>query len=92
MVLLDAVLRELERLPFEKMRVNAVEGEKPMMGVTITDYLPREDYPEFQYAIRKLDKEKVAAFDRSLESKIGGVVSPGASLYVDYDPDTDGRR
>lgn len=90
-VLLDAVLRELERLPFEKMRTNAFEGERPMARVTIDDYLPHEDYPEFQYAVRKLDREKVAAFDRSMEDRVGSAISPGAYLYVDYDPETDRR-
>lgn len=88
LVVLDFVLRELERLPFEKMIMNAKNGLRPMQGITFEDYLPKEDYPEFQYAMRKLDRQKVAAFDKSFETEECTIFTPGEKLYTDYvDPD-----
>jgi hypothetical protein len=42
-------------------------GRKPMSGITVGDYLPREEHPEFIYALKKVDMDKVANFDKRYE-------------------------
>jgi hypothetical protein len=83
LVTVDFILRELERLPFEKMIINARNGRKPMEGVTIDDYLEPETDPEFKYALHKLDKEKVMEFDRVFATKSGKFEPAGDSLRAD---------
>ncbi|TLX16041.1 hypothetical protein [Rhizobium sp. MHM7A] len=88
-VILDCMLRELERLPYEKMIVNARKGLRPLQGVTIDDYLPKQENPELQYAIGNIDKMKVAKFDASLEGKTTRFIPPGERLFVDPPIDDD---
>lgn len=84
-VLMDAMLRELERLPYEKMIRNAKKGLRPMQGVTVDDYLHEERYPELQYAARKVDEQKLAAFDEMFFRfrKESLLLSDYPSLYAD---------
>jgi hypothetical protein len=37
---LDAIIRELQRLPYLKMIENAKAGKPPLLGITLDDYLP----------------------------------------------------
>ncbi|NTF23530.1 hypothetical protein G6L37_34735 [Agrobacterium rubi] len=92
LVIMDFVLRELERLPFEKMILNARNGLRPMQGITIEDYLPKEDYPEFQYALRRINRERVASFDASFETTDGSFRTPGDSLYIGHDDHDDEQQ
>lgn len=86
LVVADIILRELERLPFEKMILNARAGLRPMNGVSIEDYLPKEENPEFQYAVRRLDREKVEAFDKMFSKASGEFRTAGEELYVNEEP------
>lgn len=83
LVIIDVILRELERLPFEKMITNARNGRKPMEGVTIDDYLQPETDPEFKYALHKLDKAKVMEFDAVFATKGGTFEPAGNALRAD---------
>ncbi len=88
LVFLDHVLRELECLPFEKMITNAKKGLRPMQGVTFEDYLPKAENPEFQYALKKLDKAKVDEFDAKFAGVEGEFVTLRPNLHAEdaYEP------
>jgi hypothetical protein len=47
---LDAIIRELQRLPFQKMIENSKAGRPPLANITIDDYLPDlEDMHRLEY-------------------------------------------
>lgn len=52
---LDAILRELQRLPFQKMIENSKAGRPPLANVTIDDYLPDlEDVHRHEFQATKV--------------------------------------